>query len=125
MKDFVKRVKANKEKIVKFVNKKLKENKKIYLYGASTKGNTFLQYYKLDHKKIPFAAERTPSKWGRYTIGTGIKIISEDEARKLSPDYFLVTPWAFIKEFVKREKKWLNKGGKFIVPFPKLKIIKR
>ena len=79
----------------------------------------------MDHKKIPFAAERTPSKWGRYTIGTGIKIISEDEARKLSPDYFLVTPWAFIKEFVKREKKWLNKGGKFIVPFPKLKIIKR
>ena len=125
MKDFVKRVKTNKEKIVKFVNKRLTENKKIYLYGASTKGNTFLQYYKLDHKKIPFAAERTPSKWGRYTIGTGIKIISEDEARKLSPDYFLVTPWAFIKEFVKREKKWLNKGGKFIVPFPKLKIIKR
>ena len=55
MKDFVKRVKANKEKIVKFVNKKITENKKIYLYGASTKGNTFLQYYKLDHKKIPFA----------------------------------------------------------------------
>ena len=125
MKDFVKRVKKNKEKIVKFVNKRLRENKKIYLYGASTKGNTFLQYYKLDYKKIPFAAERTPSKWGRYTIGTGIKIIPENEARKLNPDYFLVTPWAFIKEFVKREKKWLKRGGKFIVPFPKLKIIKR
>ena len=125
MKDFVKRVKTNKEKIVKFINNKLRDNKKIYLYGASTKGNTFLQYYKLDHKKIPLAAERTPSKWGRYTIGTGIKIISENEARKLNPDYFLVTPWAFIKEFIKREKNWLKKGGKFIVPFPKLKIIKR
>ena len=125
MKKFVSRVKKNKKDIVNFVNKQLKKNKKIYLYGASTKGNTFLQYYKLDYKKIPFAAERTPSKWGRYTIGTGIKIIPENEARKLNPDYFLVTPWAFIKEFVKREKKWLKRGGKFIVPFPKLKIIKR
>ncbi len=125
MRDFVKRVKKNKTNIVQFINKKLKEKKRVFLYGASTKGNTFLQYYKLDHKKIPFASERTPSKWGRYTIGTGIKIISESEARKLKPDYFLVTPWAFIKEFVKREKNWLKGGGKFIVPFPKLKIIKR
>jgi len=125
MKNFVKRVKKNKINIVKFINKKLRQKNKVFLYGASTKGNTFLQYYKLDHKKIPYAAERTPSKWGRYTIGTGIKIISENEARKLNPDYFLVTPWAFIKEFVKREKNWLKGGGKFIVPFPKLKIIKR
>ena len=125
MREFVKRVKKNKTNIVNFINKKLKQQNKVFLYGASTKGNTFLQYYKLDHKKIPFAAERTPSKWGRYTIGTGIKIISEDEARKLKPDYFLVTPWAFIKEFVKREKNWLKNGGKFIVPFPKLKIIKK
>ena len=104
MKKFVSRVKKNKRDIVSFVNKQLKKNKKIFLYGASTKGNTFLQYYNLDRKKIPYAAERTPAKWGRYTIGTGIKIIPENEARNLNPDYFLVTPWAFIKEFIKREK---------------------
>ena len=51
-------------------------------------------------------------------------VISEKEAKDMNPDYFLVTPWAFIKEFVKREKNWLRGGGKFIVPFPKLKIIK-
>ena len=123
MRDFVHRVKQNKKQMLNFVNNKIKKNKSIFLYGASTKGNTLLQYYKLDNKKIPFAAERTPSKWGRYTIGTGIKIIPEAEARKLTPDYFLVTPWAFIKEFIKREKNWLNKGGKFIIPFPRLKVI--
>ena len=123
MRDFVHRVKQNKKQMLNFVNNKIKKNKSIFLYGASTKGNTLLQYYKLDNKKIPFAAERTPSKWGRYTVGTGIKIISEQEARKLNPDYFLVTPWAFIKEFVRREKNWLKNGGKFIVPFPKLKVI--
>ncbi len=124
MKEFVSRVKKNKKEIVKFVDDKLKSKNRIFLYGASTKGNTFLQYYNLNHKKIPYAAERTPSKWGRYTIGTGIKIISETDARKLKPDYFLVTPWAFIKEFIKRENSWLKNGGKFIVPFPKLKVIK-
>jgi len=124
MKGFVKRVKKNKQLIVRFINKKIKENKKIYLYGASTKGNTVLQYYGLTHKMIPFAAERSPEKWGRYTIGSGIKIISEKMARDLKPDYFLVTPWGFIKEFIKREKKWLKNGGSFILPFPKFKLIK-
>ena len=124
MKGFVNRVKRNKKLIVKFIKKKIKINKKIYLYGASTKGNTVLQYYGLNSKMIPFAAERSPEKWGRYTIGTGIKIISEKMARNLKPDYFFVTPWSFISEFIKREKQWLKNGGSFILPFPKFKLIK-
>ena len=50
MKGFVNRVKKNRQLIVKFINKKINENKKIYLYGASTKGNTVLQYYGLKKK---------------------------------------------------------------------------
>ena len=123
MKGFIKRVKENKKRTMKFINKKIKDGKKIYLYGASTKGNTVLQYYGLNSKKISFAAERSPEKWGKFTIGTGIKIVSEQKARKLNPDYFFVTPWGFIKEFIKREKKWLKKGGKFIIPFPKFKLV--
>ena len=109
----------------KFLKTQIQKKKKIFLYGASTKGNTLLQYYGLSSSVIPYASERSPEKWGKFTVGSGIKIISEQEARKLNPDYFLVTPWGFIKEFVKRESKWLKKGGKFIVPFPKLRIIKR
>ncbi len=124
MKNFIKRVKKNREKIRNFIIKETKKNKKVFLYGASTKGNTVLQYYGLNKNLIPLAAERSPEKWGKYTIGTGIKIISEQKARKLKPDYFFVTPWGFIKEFIKREKKWLKEGGKFILPFPKFKLIK-
>ena len=125
MKKFVKRAKYNKIKMVDFIKKQRKKDKKIFLYGASTKGNTLLQYYKLDSSVIPLASERSPEKWGKYTVGSGIKIISEKDARQLNPDYFLVTPWGFINEFRKRESKWLKKGGKFIVPFPKLRIISK
>jgi hypothetical protein len=121
---FVKRVKQNKEETLKFIKEKVKLGKKIFLYGASTKGNTLLQYYGLTNKQIPFAADRTKTKWGRYTIGSGIKIISEKNARKLNPDYFFVMPYGFINEFKRREKKWLKSGGKFILPYPKFKIVK-
>ena len=124
MQGFINRVKMNKKKTINFIKNEIKKNKKIYLYGASTKGNTVLQYYGIDNKMIPFAAERSPEKWGKYTIGSGIKIISESVARKLKPDYFFVTPWGFIKEFVKREKSWLKNGGSFILPFPKFKLVK-
>lgn len=123
IKQFKKRSESNKLKIINFLKKEIKKQKKIFLYGASTKGNTILQYYKINYKQIPFAAERSKDKYGKYTIGTGIKIIPESIARKLKPDYFFVTPWGFIKEFIKREKKWIDNGGKFIIPFPKLKII--
>ena len=123
IKRFIKNVKINKKKCVSFVNKEIKKNKKIFVYGASTKGNTTLQYYNLSKNKIPYAAERSPEKWNKYTIGTGIKIISEKKARKLNPDYFLVMPYGFINEFIKREKKWINGGGRFILPYPKFKVL--
>ena len=123
IKQFIKNIKINKHKCVSFINKEIKKNKKIFLYGASTKGNTTLQYYKIDNTKIQFASERSPEKWGKYTIGTGIKIISEKQARKYNPDYFLVMPYGFINEFIKREEPWRKKGGKFILPYPKFKIV--
>ena len=123
--NFIKRVNSSKQKCVNFIKNETKKGKKVFVYGASTKGNTILQYFKLNSKLIPYAADRSPEKWGKYTVGSGIKIISEQEARNKNPDYFLVLPWAFMNEFIKREKKWLASGGKFIVPFPKFKIYKK
>ena len=121
---FVKRVKKNKEMTLEFIKNVNKLGKKIFIYGASTKGNTLLQCYGLTNKEIPYAAERSKAKWGKYTVGSGVKIISEENARKLNPDYFFVMPYGFINEFLIREKNWLKKGGKFLLPYPKLKVVR-
>jgi NDP-4-keto-2,6-dideoxyhexose 3-C-methyltransferase len=120
---FADRIKDNRDRCVAFIKGEVAKGKKIYVYGASTKGNVILQYYGLDNTLITAAAERSPEKWGKYTIGTWIPIVSEEEARKAKPDYFLVLPWAFFKEFYEREKEWRNGGGKFIVPLPEFKVV--
>jgi len=71
---------------------------------------------------IEGAADKSPEKWGKYTVGTFIPIISEEKARK-EADYFLVLPWAFFKTFYKREKNWLKGGGRFIVPLPSFRVV--
>jgi NDP-4-keto-2,6-dideoxyhexose 3-C-methyltransferase len=97
--------------------------KSIHVYGASTKGNTILQYVGLDKSVIPYAADRNSDKWGSETIGTGIPIISEAESRAMKPDYYLVLPWHFLDEFVDREQEYLSNGGRFIVPLPDVRVV--
>jgi len=122
--DYVNRINRIGEELVCFIKYKINEGKKIAVYGASTKGNTLLQYYKIDHNMIFSAAERNPDKWGKVTVGTNIPIISEEEMRKRKPDYMLVLPWHFIDEFVERESEYLKQGGTFIQPLPNICIIK-
>jgi C-methyltransferase C-terminal domain/Methyltransferase domain/Putative zinc binding domain len=99
------------------------DGSKIHVYGASTKGNTILQYAGIDHTVIEAAADRNEDKWGSETIGTQIPIISEEESRARNPDYYLVLPWHFLNEFLEREQAFLDRGGKFIVPLPEVRII--
>jgi NDP-4-keto-2,6-dideoxyhexose 3-C-methyltransferase len=120
---FFQRIEDNKNKCVNFIKEEVAKGKKVWVYGASTKGNTILQYYGLDHNLIEAASERSPEKWGKYTIGSMIPIVSEEEARKAQPDYFLVLPYAFFNEMYEREKEWRVKGGKFIVPLPEFRVV--
>ena len=97
-------------------------NATIDIYGASTKGNTLLQFIGL-YNEIRWAADRNPEKVGKVTPGTRIPIVSEMASREDPPDYYLVLPWAFKKEFVEREKRLLEQGVKFIFPLPELEIV--
>jgi len=121
--DFYQRVQDLKKETVDFIKQEKLKGKKICGYGASSKGNTLLQYFKLDETLLDAIAERSPFKYGHKTIGTNIPILSEEDVRNMNPDYMLVLPWHFISEFIEREHEFLNRGGKFIVPCPKFEVI--
>jgi len=120
--EFAKRVEKQKQETVKLLTDLKVQGKLVIGYGASTKGNTLLQYYGITSELIPFIAERTPEKWGKLTVGTGIPIISEEEMRSKKPDYLFVLPWHFVNHFATREKALLDAGTKLIVPLPNLTV---
>lgn len=120
--DFATTVESVKHEVHNFVKLKHKEGKIIHVYGASTKGNTILQYFGLDNTLIEAAAERDPRKYGKRTVGTHIPIVSEEESRRRA-DYYLVLIWHFREAVIKREQKFLESGGKLIFPLPKFEVV--
>jgi len=120
--DFYLGIEDLKKQTVDFIKEEKSKGKTICGYGASTKGNTLLQYFGLDNTLIDAIAERSPYKFGHKTIGTNIPILSEDEVRKMKPDYMLVLPWHFISEFKEREIEYLKAGGKLVTFSPKFEI---
>ena len=131
---FFDRLCANRDKVVRFIRRQVELSGRLWVYGASTKGNVILQWYGLTawnayldtlpnrlsapYPLIQAAADRSPEKYGKHTIGTGIQIRSEEEFRKADPDYALVLPYTFLPEMIERERDWLRGGGEFIVPLP-------
>ena len=122
---FQKRIEKLKDELHDLLVKFKKKKKVVHIYGASTKGNTILQWCNIDNSLVEYAAERNPDKYGARTLGTDIPIISEKESRAMNPDYYLVLPWHFKDEFLVREKEALEKGTGFIFPVPVIDILKK
>jgi NDP-4-keto-2,6-dideoxyhexose 3-C-methyltransferase len=118
---FRSRVSSIRDRLRALVQAEAAQGKKIYVYGASTKGNVLLQHFGFDARPIRACADKNPIKWGRRTPGTNIPIVSEDAARG-DADYFLVLPWSFKDEFLARETAFRARGGKFIFPLPEIEV---
>mgnify|MGYP001162384218 FL=1 len=122
-KEFFKKCEKQKKILRNLLSNLKNSGKKVYGYGASTKGNVILQFCKIDSKLIKNIGEVNPYKYNSFTPGTKIKIISESNLRKLKPDYLLVLPWHFKDFILNKEKNYLSKGVKFIFPLPDIEII--
>lgn len=121
--DFEERVFKHRKNLLELIEALTADGKKIIGYGASTKGNVLLQFCGITSKHIPFIAEVNEQKFGSFTPGTNIPIISEKEARRMNPDYFFVLPWHFKNSILDRETEFIEKGGKFIFPLPEIEIV--
>ena len=121
--DFEERVFRHRRNLTNLIESLVADGKKIIGYGASTKGNVLLQFCGLTKKHIPYIAEVNQDKFGSFTPGTHIPIISELEAKAMKPDYLFVLPWHFKDSILLREKDYLAQGGKFIFPLPEIEIV--
>ena len=119
--NFEKRIKLSKINLNSFI----KKNYPIGAYGASTKGNIVLNYNDLDSKMISYICDANNKKYGKFTPGSNIKIISKDKMRKLKPKYLLVLIWSFRSEIINQEKKYLKNGGNLVFHLPKFHIINK
>lgn len=118
--DFKERVYRHRDDLIRFIKDARSQNKIILGYGASTKGNVILQFCNLTEEDIPYIAEVNADKFGCYTPGTLIPIISEKEARAMKPDYFMVLPWHFKQDIIVREQNYIKSGGQLLFPLPNL-----
>lgn len=121
--DFEEKVFTHRKNFKDLILSLVKDGKKVLGYGASTKGNVLLQFCGFSTKEIPYIADVNPDKFGKFTPGTNIPIISEEEAKAMKPDYFIVFPWHFRDSILAREKSFINDGGKFIFPLPEIEIV--
>lgn len=121
--DFEERVFRHREDLRRLLRALKDDNKRILGYGASTKGNVVLQFCDIGPDLVDAIAEVNPDKFGCFTPGTHIPIISEADARAMKPDYFLVLPWHFKDGILAREQEYLAGGGKMIFPFPEIEIV--
>lgn len=121
--DFQAKVDIHKDSILTLLNALKAEGKSIVGYGASTKGNVLLQYCGIDDTILDCIVEVNEDKFGAYTPGTRIPIVSDDYLKSNKPDYCFVLPWHFKSNILEREMEFRKGGGKFIFPMPQLIIV--
>ena len=120
-----------KYKILNHINKMRKllislknKRKRISVYGASGKGQALLQFCKINKSIVDYVFDKSKLKQECFTPGTNIIIKNPNRINKLKIDYLFLLSWNIKNEIIKQEKLYKLKGGKFIVPFPKPKILK-
>jgi SAM-dependent methyltransferase len=121
--EFDRRIRKTREDLTQLIRRLKADGKKVWVYGASTKGNTILQYCGLGRDVLEAAADANSFKFGKYIIGSDIPIKDEKTMREAKPDYLLALPYSFARAFADREVELVKKGAKFIVPLPEVHLI--
>ena len=121
--DFASKIEKIKEEFTKFLEKADKENKSVICYGAPAKGNTLLNYFKINPKLIEYTVDLSPHKQGLFLPGTHIAIKKPSQIKETRPDYIIILPWNLKDEIMEQMKEVKDWGGKFVIPIPEVHIV--
>ncbi len=119
---FGQRVERLRHELLALLTKLKSEGRRIAVYGASAKGSTLLNYFKIGGDMVDFVVDRNTFKQGRYTPGTHLKIHSPKKLFEDKPDYVLLLSWNFADEILAQQAAYRQRGGQFIIPIPSIKV---
>ena len=117
------RVDEHRDRLLAILRDFKARGKVVHAFGAPAKGATLLNSFGITAELVPLAVERNKLKMGRFIPGARIPIVAEDEAPR--PDAYLILPWNFLGEFLRKKRDYIMSGGSFIVPVPSPAIIDR
>ena len=120
---FADRVLHLKESLVSLLRGLKGQGKTIAAYGASAKGSTLLNFFGLGRSELGFVVDRSTYKQGRLTPGTHLPIVAPERLLESQPDYTLLLTWNFAEEILAQQKIYRDRGGRFIIPIPQVKVV--
>ncbi len=118
-KNFMQKIKHQRNLFLERVYKIKQQNKPIIAVGAAAKGNTFLNFYNLDKTVIDYVTDSSPHKIGKYTPATRIPIVGDEIFSKYSEVYALILSWNLKDQLLPILSK-INPNIKFISPEEKV-----
>lgn len=109
--------------LLKLLKELKASGKRIAAYGAPAKGNTLLNYCGISTDLVEYTVDKSPYKQNLFTPGMHLPVYHPDKLVQDMPDYVLLLAWNFAEEVLSQQKAYREKGGKFIVPIPEVKVL--
>lgn len=121
--EFASRVEKNRESLLSLLGRLRDEGGEIAAYGAPAKGNTLLNYCRIDTTLVGYTVDRNPLKVGLFTPGMHLPVLPASTLIERMPDYVVILAWNFADEIMAQQKEYRKRGGKFIIPVPEARIV--
>jgi hypothetical protein len=120
---FAERTAGIRSSLVQLLKDLKASGKRIAAYGAPAKGNTLLNYCGISTDLVEYTVDKSPYKQNHYTPGMHLPVCHPDKLAQDMPDYVLLLAWNFAEEVLAQQRTYRDKGGKFIVPIPEVKVL--